>query len=285
MKLELVFNTNDKIKIELLKNQTMEKWFDHFSVIYEQKPPLNFSQDGYYYLKDFGKNWDEIKTARKQLKKAQAQLIDLGFGDIKLSKRFDYNQQTLNKLHRIFTLNVDETDNVNIQYWLHQINNNVHILEKYTEVMPNLRFIRNRYPINLFTVRLEKPNSWIEFDSNDLQHNYTYLDMDYKNIVFLDQSILGKCVLQSFAEHDDPTQPDCTGRLGAYGGFQFDMNPANRHNIYRSKQFKSWCKSWRVNPKSLPLEFPIGYISYTTQDLNYFYFLKGIKLQEIKFIK
>jgi hypothetical protein len=81
--------------------------------------------------------------------------------------------------------------------------------------------------------------------------------MNRQNLVLLDQSILGKCVLQSFIENDDPTQDDCTGRLGSFGGFFIDLND-NRKKIYKSTQFKDWIKSY--NMTNIPYEFPIGYV-------------------------
>jgi hypothetical protein len=78
-------------------------------------------------------------------------------------------------------------------------------------------------------------------------------------MVILNESILGKSVLQSFSENDNPNAQDCTGRLGSYGGFIIELDD-NRKNIYRSKEFISWAQSHNRVFNSLPLEFPIGYI-------------------------
>jgi hypothetical protein len=75
--------------------------------------------------------------------------------------------------------------------------------------------------------------------------------------VLLDNSILGKSILQSFYEEDDPTCKDCTGRQGSYGGFIITQSD-NRKQIYRSHKFISWCEKYNLLTNRIPYEFAIG---------------------------
>ena len=102
-------------------------------------------------------------------------------------------------------------------------------------------------------------STWLEFTIEDQVHNFNeYMALE-SPLVILDGSILGKSVLQSFYENDNPNAQDCTGRLGSYGGFIIELDD-HRKNIYRSKEFISWAQSHNRAFNSLPLEFPIGYI-------------------------
>jgi hypothetical protein len=54
------------------------------------------------------------------------------------------------------------------------------------------------------------------FDDIDLEQNYSFFNYNQSNLVVLDRSILGKCILQSFYDDDDPTAEDCTGAAGSF---------------------------------------------------------------------
>ena len=118
-------------------------------------------------------------------------------------------------------------------------------------------------------------DSFITFNENDYKLNYGFLNLNYDIPVFLDDSILGKSIFESFLQHDDPTQDDCTGRKISFGGFYIDVFN-DRKKIYKSKIFKKWTEQYNLN-ENLPYEFTIGYVETFSDNILNNYFFKNIK--------
>ncbi len=248
MKLKMIFKNNKQIEVKLFDKPAVKKWFDHFKKMHR-------SYYRYDIIETFKKQEpDESKITEHWNNILQA--LTILNSNLNVPDRFDFNQTTLNMLHRYFTSNFRILD----FEMINQINESVHRLECYTTPGQNSIFYEENIPTNIhFNVNRGQSNrsTWLQFSKEDQQLNYGYPDMNRQNLVLLDQSILGKCVLQSFIENDDPTQDDCTGRLGSFGGFFIDLND-NRKKIYKSTQFKDWIKSY--NMTNIPYEFPIGYV-------------------------
>jgi hypothetical protein len=241
-------------------------------------------------LKDFtyrnginsSKSWNQIKSAIDKLKQ-----INYTF-PFSISDEFDRSQDTLNQLHRFFTYNVlwyhdqqieldkknpfDENfkipEYMSFQQWLDivdEINVAVHQLESACHPHKNKKIILDQHPLSMIICNpIRKSHTdlypWLQFTIEDQAHNFDeYMALE-SPMVILNDSILGKSVLQSFYENDDPNAQDCTGRLGSFGGFVIELDDT-RKNIYRSPEFTSWAQSHNRALDSLPLEFPIGYIS------------------------
>lgn len=288
MQIKIIFTDKNHLTINLFDIPVVKRWFSHFSKFSKDKNRYAITRNRYLsHLSVFQQDkldaaWDNLKIAAENLKK-------LGFStEIRLPKNFDYSQRNLNKLHRIFTLNLNNHTDPEIRHNLHQININVHVLEKYAKPMDNLKFVRKNFPVTVFTawykIYTEEPDLWIDFDEEEMRQNYEFLNVDHEHIVCLDNSILGKSILQSFVEHDDPTQLDCTGRIGALGGFSFDLQATNRRSIYKSQEFLDWCHSWNSEPKDLPLEFPIGYVDHVSKSLDMLHKDENLTILKVDFI-
>lgn len=278
------------ILIKLLESPAIKKWFDHFKnaithtdSFYQLTGNLNWYQNIATQFNSM--HWDQIIELVEKLKSIG---LDLG---VELPTEFNRDQKILNFLHRFFTINAmwyhekDKklnpfspnftlSEDITFNKWIETIdiiNANVHNLERYS-ICTN-RDILKQFPIHcVLLVPL-----WDKITSNDLDHwisfseeeiiksNCSKLDYTSGPLVSLNQSILGKCVLQSFLDHDDPTQIDCTGRTGSFGGLVIDLN-MNRQKIYQSTEFQTWLNYYNIIDP--PLEFPIGNVVYTTINLN-----------------
>jgi hypothetical protein len=109
----------------------------------------------------------------------------------------------------------------------------------------------------------------MHFTNEEILHNYTYFDYcHYPNLVCLGRTILGKCLLQSFYDDDDPRDKDCTGRTCSNGTLILDRDN-NKRSVYHSKEFSNWLKFYHLDLKKIPLEFPIGYALNFTQEFNF----------------
>jgi hypothetical protein len=142
---------------------------------------------------------------------------------------------------------------------IHQINSSVHFLENFTD--PENRKILDALPLNFIYVmaqnNIANHETWCQFSLDEQKENYKYLQYLEcgQPLVLLDNSITGKGYLQNFLEDDDPTNEDCTGRIGSHGGLIIDTNN-NRQKIYSSDKFQAWADHYSL--KNIPYEFAIG---------------------------
>lgn len=289
MQLKIIFNTSDVILVTLFDNPTITKWFNHFSKINAETNIYAVSVDqrpGWRTppVDDSETHWNTILTSLDHLR-------SIGYNfNLTVPDYFDYNQQTLNRLHRFFTYNfIWATQHPNtpnpfdlnfklpknsqmIESWyalVDPINRAVHKLENLVIPTESASFIDTQLPMHSmnFVNNYENFNEHLlVFDDADLEQNYSFLNYNQSNLVVLDRSILGKCILQSFYDNDNPTARDCTGRTCSWGGFTIDLNN-NRRKIYRSTQFRTWVDSFKL--KQIPYDFPIGYVTASTRPLPF----------------
>jgi len=303
LKLHIIFQDELLIEIILLQNDAVTKWFKHFQKFTANKnyynPCLIHSSEWInQYRGVINPDWDEILSAILELESLGYQL------PWSIPETFDFQQKTLNQLHRFFTYNVlwyhELSDNptkqnpfdpqfklppdINFQQWLgliNRINTSVHKLENFTAPHENKTFICNQYPLSFLAFMPVRKSytdlePWLQFTEEEQVHNFTdYFASDLPQVI-LNRSILGKPVLQSFYENDDLNAHDCTGRLGSYGGCEIELNQ-NRKQIYRSDRFIQWAASHGRTIESLPLEFPIGYVKDPQPLLNKLHGFKKVE--------
>ena len=258
MKLTINFTDGHYINIRL--HQCMSGWAKHVQKISNKyKFYLNKGQSaiGTSHIKD-----DKSKIVYKILLETVEKLKNIRSVGFEVPSQFKYDQDLLNRLHRYYTNSAIELNTESELFQLvSKINYCVHELEEFipnhnTTYVSDLWFHVGNYPI--------PTDCW--FGLEDLeQENYKFFDYDYKYTVRLDRSILGKCVLQSFEENDDPNAKDCTGRKGSFGGFFIDTNNKLKE-LYQTKKFHSWCKTHGRLPGELPLEFVIGNVEHFSDE-------------------
>lgn len=294
MKLEIMFNSSkfnlsNNIEITLFDVPAIKKWFDYFSKANAETNIYTMTVEQLSAWKtplvdDCETHWNTILTSLNHLR-------SIGYNfDLIVPDQFDYDQQTLNRLHRFFTYNMLwvskdpttpnpfdlnftlPTKNMrNIWHTLvDPINRAVHKLEQFSTPTANKSFVDTQFPIHTISFinnNQNYTNQLLSFDDNDIEQNYSFFNYNQSNLVTLDRSILGKCILQSFLEDDDPAAQDCTGRLVSWGGFNIDLND-NRKKIYKSAQFIEWAERYKL--KNIPYEFPIGYVTSSSRPLQDF---------------
>ena len=75
--------------------------------------------------------------------------------------------------------------------------------------------------------------------------------------------------LKSFINNDNPNLPDCTGRFATDGSLSILLDD-DLQKLYNSDNFNSWCSSYGKTPSDFPLEFAIGYVEDSSNELRYF---------------
>jgi len=297
MYIRLEYSFNQHILIKLFDNSASRSWFKKYANSnYEYETDRQYFNSRFNFLKRLDPrnrhHWASIQTTLKKIK-------DLNFNiPFSIPDNFDYNQSTLNQLHRFFTYNVlwyfkkDSISNpfdpkfqtaMSFEQWhglLDPINLSVHYLESSTLV--NTRQIFSKFPINSLIYRPTNLDfsTWMDFTAEEQLENFNFFNYSENTLVLLNESILGKSILRSFVDNDDPTFEDCTGRIGSHGGIVIDFDD-NRKHVYQSTEFKSWIS--KFNLKNLPLEFPIGYVVNSNKQFLRFIIPK-LQLKSVTFL-
>ena len=172
----------------------------------------------------------------------------------------DHN--TLNHVHRFFTHNQkrcnvkrfgNDFDYDSVMSMLDSINTCVHDLELF---LP-------RGPVDIPVTQIEEiklyhPTQYGTMDWVDLT-DYRQYHSDQHYDVILSSEVLGKTLLQSYLDQDDPTDWDTSGHYVSAGGLQISYLPT-RQQIYQSNSFKRWLDQHDADLAELMYDFPIGNI-------------------------
>ena len=227
MQLKLVF-PKDHITIELKQHPTIEKWFKFFQTLTNQQPDyyrMFFSDENRYVqdktIVDFTQHWKTLLDSFEILQDSGYQI------PFALPVEFDFNQTTLNTLHRFFTYNCewwhhretkpnpfDETfippPDWDFAYWysiIGPINESVHELELCTPTATKMMYKVSKGKSLLPSWTFNNPASvteelirtcYLPFDSHDQSFNYEPMDFSRGAPVTLDASILGKYATSLF---------------------------------------------------------------------------------------
>jgi hypothetical protein len=230
--------------------------------------------------------WRKIKSSTEYLKSKNFKL------PYELPNKFNYDQALLNTIHRFFTYNSawallgcnnDMSGNTPIDYVdvpnpfdpsfiptdlrtfftaINNLNVSVHELEMFCtttnkDMILNTIKENKKIVVDVRNSHEYTNNGWIYFGNtlDEFQKSYSNT---YPNVI-LTEEIQGKSYLRAFADNDDPTQSDVTGRYGSYGGFLIDIYQ-HRKQIYESKEFNDWLETYGLKKENLPLEHPLGQI-------------------------
>jgi len=176
------------------------------------------------------------------------------------------DQTWLNQVHRWFTHTFILLYREKPKRWektvpaLLKVNDLVHDLEQYV-ISPQ----RDIFPDRLRWLNIDPDpgSSNTERDPKDLS-GFLHISEDWRTThtqqhydVVLSHEILGKTVLHSYMDNDDPSDIDTYGHWSTQGGLA--ILPRNqRQDIYRSKHFRSWAKDHGIKGRDLKCDLPIG---------------------------
>jgi hypothetical protein len=112
-----------------------------------------------------------------------------------------------------------------------------------------------------------------DFVKQDIHKTAVYQDMtpyveyhswDHADVI-LDQLILGKTIMQSFLDNDDPRHWDTSGHTSTFGGCKLVYGDY-RQQIYRSDIFQQWLDKNNISRDQCRSDFPIGRVSADCRD-------------------
>lgn len=257
MILEFIF-PNDRIEVvvELLNNPGVTHWADKF---------LNCNYTTYALSHDHlwvcEMDQDQFNYSHTQCQQLISQLAQLGLvyqgPDIGT-----VNHHSLNHVHRFFTHNQQRCNNAefgndfdyhSVMLMLDQLNWHVHELERYIARSPDNIPVDQIEEIKLYQPANYNSDAWCSLAGYQQYHSNLHYD------IVLSSEILGKTLLQSYLDQDDPTDWDTSGHYASAGGLQITYMPT-RQTIYQSSSFQQWLQQHQVDFDQLHYDFPIGNI-------------------------
>jgi hypothetical protein len=174
----------------------------------------------------------------------------------------------LNQLHRFFTHTQQEYNVLQAQLsqqhqdphkrlpaikqiiqLLQDLNHCVHQMEHYCTRSHGDIVTDSLVEIKLYRATEFNASGWVDLTPYRQYHSDQPCD------VILGSEVLGKTLLQSYIDGDDPTDWDTSGHHYSAGGLQICLNNT-RQQIYNSDHFQSWLS--KHSAVDLYYDFPIG---------------------------
>lgn len=174
----------------------------------------------------------------------------------------DQMHKWLNQLHRFFTHNSQRcnlrqfsqnTDYSLVLDKLETINYYIHDIELYVPRCAKDLVVDKIQEIKLWQNTLAGTQNWLNLESHRQFHSDQYCH------VILTSEVLGKTILQSYLDNDDPNDWDTSGHYASAGGLQICCSNT-RQQIYQSDGFKKWLSDNRMNHQDVYYDFPVGNI-------------------------
>lgn len=168
----------------------------------------------------------------------------------------------LNHVHRFFTHNQqrcnvkqfgNDFDYHSVMFMLDSLNGHVHELENFIPRGPDDIVVDQINEVKLYHNSHYGTADWVDLTDYQQYHSDQHYD------VILSSEILGKTLLQSYLDQDNPTDWDTSGHYGSAGALQITYLPT-RQQIYQSASFHKWLQQYHADPAELKYDFPIGNI-------------------------
>lgn len=256
MILEFIFPTNCiEVQVNLLDNPGVQAWANKFLDNYTTSVLVH----DHLWVHDM--NVAKFDHALAQCHSLIDQLVQHNMVYLGPDIR-PVDHTSLNHLHRFFTHNQQrcnvrdfghDFDYGPVMSMLDQLNNYVHELENYIPRGPDDIAVDQIEEIKLYHPSHYGTANWVDLTDYQQYHSDQHYD------VILSSEILGKTLLQSYLDQDDPTDWDTSGHYASAGGLQITYLPT-RQQIYQSASFTQWLEQHSADPAELKYDFPIGNI-------------------------
>lgn len=250
-----------QVEIEPLDHPAVVSWVEHFvdnTTVYQAT--FVDALDNILWNRDLVNQ--HLDTIRERVGVLSAQ-YGITFANHIPTDGRQLNREFTNRCHRFFTENqktvnqasIDEDQRVLISALLSDINHTIHLLELYLPPIRNAGF----YSINEVHIEFDsKKNQWQNPRWWQMEPSWRELHTDENQHydVILTSEILGKTILRSYLDDDDPHHWDTSGHYSSLGGLQIQFEPTRRE-VYRSQDFVNW-----YGPRNgrIYFDYPIGMI-------------------------
>ncbi len=250
--------------LDVLDNPGAQAWANHFGHAYETTAHIC----DHTYVETLNKE-DELAGAYQSILRVLDQLKYMGLEypaatpEPFIETTAEQCHKDLNLLHRFFTTQQQrcnlnhygkDFDHVQATVFLQQLNDLVHYAEGFISRGHSDCPVNSMREIKLYRPTHSGDPVWLDMSAYQQYHSADYYD------VVLTSEILGKTLLQSYLDNDDPDHWDTSGHYVSAGGLQICLS-GTRQKIYQSASFHRWITSYHVDPQQAVYDFPIGNIS------------------------
>jgi hypothetical protein len=248
--------------VDLLDNPGVQAWARCFSNGY--KTQANIHDHLYVFETNFkllNKLYQQIAELLEQL--AHLDIMYQGPDTVEFDiKNSDNIHHWLNALHRFFTHNQAACNQRcfgnNLDYsaastLLHELNECIHTIEQYVPRGPADNPVSTLSDIKLYHPTNSGTSAWLDLNDYRQYHSQHHYD------VILTSEILGKTIIQSYLDLDDPNDWDTSGHYVSAGGIQICID-STRQTIYQSQSFQNWLTKYGVDPAAVNYDYPLGNI-------------------------
>lgn len=250
------------LEIELVDNPAVASWARHFATRGFQ---------GHANLQDHNRRWQYDATVISfhltQCEMVLAELARWGYRwEYAWPQQQEITRDMLNRLHRYFTYYQDQVNRVQwtdrpvdqalekkrlITHLLQQVNDHVHAIERYLLPVPDV----SGFDLQEIYVGDDLPyddQHWWTMAPDDRQ----YHSDQHADVIFGSQ-ILGKTLLRSYLDGDDPNDHDTTGHYCNNCALQI-LPTRSREQIYQSEDFNRWLAQHGLDRSRAWFDFPVG---------------------------
>lgn len=254
------------LDIELVDNPAIKSWTERV---------LKNSRSAHARLEDPFQRYTATPGLLQEYLDKLRELLDtmesygFPFTDVPFPKDVDsITREWTNKLHRYFTHTQRIIDFTNRQDWsaeqhdiykkeigipLHDINEYVHLIEIYMPLP--IDYIADCNEIYISAQPAYDDPGWWQMEDTWRQHH----SREHCDVIFGSQ-ILGKTILRSYMDGDDPNDWDTTGHYSNNGALQIVLGPTLRETIYKSTDFNQWLEKHGRTVETSWYDFPVGNI-------------------------
>jgi hypothetical protein len=270
-------DSSKQITINLLDNPAVKRWIkmSNFDCCFLTNIPIVYRQS--YSQADVDFHFRKIKELFDRFKKFKS-LINV---PVPIIRPFYLNDQHwCNDVHNVFLEITRYLQNKNNNYLYstdpfelellnlgRDINQHIHILERYSDLTQNEIAVSTNYQHKIITASMSNSPAWVSFTQEEQKLYHTRYNDQPHNVVFSNY-ILGKTFLAGFLNDEKIEGYRVNGTNGTYGHFDIVLDD-NRQKIYCSPEFHSWLAKHQINIYDVPLEFPVGDIE-DISSLDYF---------------
>lgn len=265
MKIQFLFDTDPmELEVELLDNPAVKGWAQHFRSGFTgtaniQNPCEIWDHDPErlaQYLETCGRLLEDLRLWGYIYEGSVPEtpgMITRGF---------------TNHLHRFFTYYQDQVNRViwgdksveesarkkqSISDLLQRVNDCVHAIERYLPPVPDV----SDYDLDEIYISDESVYDDVHWWTMHSSHRQYHSDQ-HADVVFGSQ-ILGKTILRSYLDGDDPNDWDTSGHYCNNCSLQILPNDS-RQRIYQSDGFNQWLAYYGVDRSKVFFDFPVGRI-------------------------
>jgi hypothetical protein len=257
------------LPIELVANPAIDSWKQHF-LDRDQSVVV----DGFFW-DPMGKKIyhpDEVRSQTQQC----LEILEESVARLKnLQVEFPYevpdvdsvDQDWANRAHRWFTHTQKDFNEKrvpgmsfqNMKAYRSQVTEQLQIVNEYIHAVENY--------IPAPNVGFERGTMWEIYLSDEPPCTHprwwqmnpewrSYHSPEHYDVIFGSQ-ILGKTILKSFLDQDDPRDWDTSGHYNNNGALQI-LPTRHRQQVYQSQQFRDWVERHDISLDQVWYDFPVG---------------------------